>query len=269
MTLFHFSFLAFTFWDLIDILIVAWIFYKLMEMLRGSRAIPMIMGLLILFALSVVTQLLQLSTLDYLIKNFQAVWLIAFVIIFQPELRRILAYMGQSRFVRYFVKVEEPQVVDEVVNATERMSRKGIGALIVLAREVGLKGIVETGVKLQAELSASLLETIFFPKSPLHDGAVVIQNGVVEAASCLLPLSQSSRLDPALGTRHRAAAGMSEESDAVVVVVSEESSAISLAVGGRLIRNLDASSLRQQLSSLLGPRGSKSAPVMPAEVARV
>jgi diadenylate cyclase len=267
MTLFHISFVPFSLWDLIDILLVAWIFYKLMEMLRGSRAIPMILGLIILFGLSVLTQLLQLGTLGYLIENFQAVWLIAFVIIFQPELRRILAYLGQSRFVRYFVNVEEPQVVDEVVGAAERMSRKGIGALIVLAREVGLKGIVETGQILQAEVSAPLLETIFFPKSPLHDGAVVIQNGVVEAASCLLPLSQSSRLDASLGTRHRAAAGMSEESDAVVVVVSEETSTISMAVGGRLIRNLDASSLRQQLNALLGPRGAGTPRVVP-EAAR-
>jgi len=267
MTLFSISFLPFTIGDLIDVLVVAWIFYKLMEMLRGTRAIPMILGLLILFLLAFITQIFQFATLGWLIGNFQAIWLLAFIIIFQNEIRRLLAGLGQSRLVRYFVKVEEPQVVDEVVNASERMSRKGIGALIVLGREVGLKGIVETGIKLQAELTAPLLETIFFPKSPLHDGAVVIQNGVVEAASCLLPLSQSSRLDPSLGTRHRAAAGMSEESDAVVVVVSEETSIISLAVGGRLIRNLDAATLRQQLTTLLGPGASATPSQVMPEVA--
>lgn len=253
MTLFNISFLTITLWDVVDIFLVAFIFYKLLQMLRGTRAVPMILGLLILFLLAFMAQIFQLGTLRWLIENFQAVWLIAFVIIFQPELRRILVILGQGRIVRYFLKVEEPQVVDEVCTAVERMSRKGIGALIVLVREVGLKGIVETGVKMGAELSSSLLETIFFPKSPLHDGAVVIQNGLIVAASCLLPLNQSRRLEPGLGTRHRAAVGMSEESDAVVVVVSEETSIVSLAVGGRLVRNLDASSLREQLISLFGP----------------
>lgn len=262
MTIFKISFLAVTLWDVLDVFLVAYIFYRLMQMLQGTRAVPMVLGLLLLFLLAVVAQTLQLGTFNFLIQNFQAVWLIAFVIIFQPELRRILVTLGQSRIVRYFVKVEEPHVVDEVCTAVERMSRKGIGALIVLMREVGLKAIVETGVKLEAELTAPLLETIFFPKSPLHDGAVVIQNGIIEAASCLLPLSQSSRIEEGLGTRHRAAAGITEESDAVVVVVSEETSVITLAVSGRLIRNLDASSLRQHLLSLLGPRGSE-APAMP------
>jgi diadenylate cyclase len=220
------------------------------------------MGLLLLFMLSFLAQLLQLGTLSYLIESVGAIWLIAFVILFQPELRRILVILGQSRIVRYFVKVEEPQVVDEVCTAIEHLSRKGIGALVVLTREVGLKAIVETGVKLEAELTASLLETIFFPNTPLHDGAVIIQDGVIEAASCLLPLSQSSRIEPGLGTRHRAAVGVSEESDAVVVVVSEESSMISLAVGGRLTRNIDAAALRQHLSALFGPRGAAE-PVMP------
>jgi diadenylate cyclase len=248
------SFLTVTLADVIDVVVVAAIFYKLMDMLRGTRAFPMLLGLLILFLLAFLTQIFQLGTLGWLIENFQAIWLIAFVILFAPELRRMLAALGQSRIVRYFVKVEEPHIVDEVSAAVEYMSRKGIGALIVLSRRVGLKGIIETGVKMQSEVSASLLETIFFPKSPLHDGAVVIQNGVLEAASCLLPLSQSSRIDPELGTRHRAAVGMSEESDAVVVVISEETSVISLSVGGRLIRNLDASALRQQLTALLDPR---------------
>ncbi len=258
MNLFSISFLSITLWDLIDILLVGFIFYKLFQMLRGTRAVPMILGLLILFLLAFLAQVLQLSTLRWLIENFQAVWLIAFVIIFQPELRRILVILGQSRLVRYFLKVEEPQIIDEVCTAVEKMSRKGIGALIVMVREVGLKGIVETGVKMEAELSSSLLESIFFPKSPLHDGAVVVQNGLIVAASCLLPLSQGKGLDPVLGTRHRAAAGVSEESDAVVVVVSDETSIISLAVGGRLIRNLDATSLREQLLTLLGPHGGTS-----------
>jgi len=262
MILFRISFMTITLWDIIDVLLVAYIFYRLMHILRGTRAVPMVMGLLLLFMLSIFAQILQLGTLSYLIENVGAIWLIAFVILFQPELRRILIILGQSRIVRYFVKVEEPQVVDEVCTAIEHMSRKGIGALVVLAREVGLKAIVETGVKLEAELSAPLLETIFFPNTPLHDGAVIIQDGVIEAASCLLPLSQGSRIEPGLGTRHRAAMGVTEESDAVVVVVSEETSIISLAVGGRLVRNIDAASLREHLSSLFGPRGSAE-PVMP------
>lgn len=262
MTLFHFSFLTITFWDLLDVLLVAFLFYKLMQMLRGTRAVPMVFGVLILFLVAWTAQVLQLGTLSWIIEGIGAVWLIAFVIIFQPELRRILVILGQSRLVRYFVKVEEPHIVDEVCAATERMSRKGIGALIVLTREVGLKTVQETGVRLDAEVSASLLETIFFPRSPLHDGAVLIQDGVITAASCLLPLSQSTRIEEGLGTRHRAAAGVTEESDAVVVVVSEENSVISLAVGGRLTRNLDAATLRQQLLTLLGPRGA-TVPALP------
>ncbi len=266
MTLFHFSFLTVTLWDVVDVLLVAYLFYKLMQMLRGTRAVPMIFGVLLLFLMAWLAQVLQLGTLSYIIEGVGAIWLLAFVIIFQPELRRILVILGQSRLVRYFVKVEEPQVVDEVCAAVERMSRKGIGALIVLAREVGLKAIVETGVRLDAEVSSSLLETIFFPRSPLHDGAVMIQDGLIAAASCLLPLSQSSRIEEGLGTRHRAAVGVTEESDAVVVVVSEETSIISLALGGRLIRNLDAASLRQQLLTLLGPRGAV-VPVLPQAAA--
>ena len=266
--LFRVSFIPFTLTDVIDVLVVALIFYKLMDLLRGTRAFPMVLGLLILFLLAFLTQVFQFGTLGWLIQNFQAIWLIAFVILFAPELRRMLALLGQSRYVRYFVKLEEPHIVDEVSTAVEYMSRKGIGALIVLARRVGLKGIVETGVKMQSEVSAALLETIFFPKSPLHDGAVVIQNGLVEAAACLLPLSQSSRIDAELGTRHRAAVGMSEESDAVVVVVSEETSVISLSVAGKLVRNIDAATLRQQLRTLLDPRASATAPIL-GEVARV
>jgi len=259
MTLFHLSFLTVTLWDVLDVLLVGFLFYKLMQMLRGTRAVPMVFGVLILFLVAWIAQVLQLGTVSWIIEGVGAVWLIAFVIIFQPELRRILVILGQSRLVRYFVKVEEPQIVDEICTAVERMSRKGIGALIVLTREVGLKTVQETGVRLDAEVSSALLESIFFPRSPLHDGAVLIQDGVITAASCLLPLSQSTRLEEGLGTRHRAAAGVTEESDAVVVVVSEENSIISLAVGGRLTRNLDAASLRQQLLSLLGPRGAVSA----------
>jgi len=252
--LFHIGFLTVTLSDVLDILIVAAVFYKILQLLRGTRAFPMFVGLLLLFLLAFLAQVVQLQTLGFLIGNFQAVWLIAFVILFAPELRRLLASMGQSRFVRYFVKMEEPHVVDEVAAACERMSRKGIGALIVISRQAGLKGLIDTGVKLSSEVSAPLLETVFFPRSPLHDGAVIIQNGIIEAASCLLPLSQDPQIETALGTRHRAAVGVTEESDAVAVVVSEESSVISLAVGGGLLRNLDGSSLRERLSELLGLR---------------
>ena len=140
--LFRLSFIPFTLTDLIDVVVVALIFYKLMDLLRGTRAYPMVLGLLILFLLSFLTQVFQFGTLGWLIQNFQAIWLIAFVILFAPELRRMLALLGQSRYVRYFVKLEEPHIVDEVSTAVEYMSRKGIGALIVLARRVGLKGIV-------------------------------------------------------------------------------------------------------------------------------
>ena len=154
--------------------------------------------------------------------NLQTIWAIAFVIIFQPELRRILIYLGQSRFIRRFLSESKSKTIEAVIEASRELVRRKWGGLFVLVREVGLKPIKERATPINAEVSASLLVSIFNPGSPLHDGAVLIQNDIIEAAGCILPLSDSPDLDPQMGTRHRAALGISEESDAVVVVVSEE-----------------------------------------------
>jgi len=177
---------------------------------------------------------------------------IAFVILFQPELRRILIHMGQSRMVRLFYKGSESRVIDEIVKGTATLSERGYGGLMVITRDTGIAAIIETGTKIRAEVSAALIATIFTPRSPLHDGAMIIQDEMVEAAQCILPLSENPNMDPTMGTRHRAALGLSEESDAVIVVVSEETQAISLAVEGKMERNITPQVLRDRLGTLLG-----------------
>ena len=252
MELFKIGFLSFGIVDLIDIVVVAFVFYKLLMMLRGTRGAPMLMGLGIILMASVVAQLFQVKALNWIISSIgRPVWLIALVILFQPELRRMLTRLGQSRFGKIFVKEKSFKEVEEVIKAAFDLSKRGYGALIVLARETGLQGILETGTRVHTEISVPLLVTLFTPPSPTHDGAVVIQEGMIEAAGCVLPLSQAPKLDASVGMRHRAALGMSEESDAVVLVVSEETGAVSTATEGRITTHLDTSSLRDELSKLL------------------
>jgi diadenylate cyclase len=231
----------------LDVLIVTFLLYKLFTLMRGTRAVSMFFGLIVLFILSVMAQWLNLMALNWIVSSLKTVWVIAFVIIFQPELRRALASLGQRGFLRRFFTVEETGVIPEIVKASARMADKGIGAIIVLEKDMGLKNYIETGTKVDARVSAELLETIFTPSTPLHDGAVIIQNDRVAAAGSILPLTQDQRLSAALGTRHRAAIGLTEESDAVVIVVSEETHAISYAQAGKLKRKIDTNTLRTDL----------------------
>ncbi len=233
--------------DVLDVLIVTFLLYRLFTLMRGTRAVSMFFGLILLFILSVMAQWLDLMALNWIISSLKTVWVIAFVIIFQPELRRALASLGQRRFLRRFFTVEETGVIPEIIKASTRMADKGIGAIIVLERDMGLKNYIESGTKIDARVSAELLETIFTPPSPLHDGAVIIQNDRVAAAGSILPLTKDQRLSAALGTRHRAAIGLTEESDAIVIVVSEETHAISYASGGKLKRKIDTNTLRSDL----------------------
>lgn len=258
MELFEVGFISVGIVDLIDIVVVGLIVYKLSMMLRGTRGAPMLIGLGIIVMASVVAQLLQLKALNWIISSIgRPVWLIALVILFQPELRRMLTKMGQSRFGKIFVKVKSYRELEEVIKAAFEVSRRGYGALVVLARDTGLQGIVETGMRIRAEVSMPLLVTLFTPPSPTHDGAVVIQGAMIEAAGCVLPLSQAPNLDVSVGMRHRAALGLSEESDAVVVVVSEETGAVSTATEGRIATHLDAGSLRDELLRLFGTAPTK------------
>ena len=237
--------------DVIDIAVVAFIIYALIS---GTRALQMMMGFVILVIAAYLAQALQLEALNEIFQAGQLVWVIAILIVFQPELRSALARIGRTPVLKFFVKVEESPVVAEVVKAAAQLSRDKRGAIIAIQREVGLMEYVESGKRLQAEVSSELLATIFAPYTPLHDGAVIIDGNNIVAAACILPLTQFPVYDPTIGTRHRAAIGLSEETDAVVVVVSEETGNISLAVGGRLEKNLSPEQLTGRLETLTQAR---------------
>jgi diadenylate cyclase len=246
-TLIKIGFLPVTLMDVLDILIIWYIVYKIFQFIKGTRAVPMAIGLVIILLLSVVAPVFNLSAITWLFKNLRTIWLIAFVILFQPELRRMLMYLGQTRLVRFFVKVTGNRVVEEIVKAVIELRERGYGALIVMVRDTGVKTILETGVNIHAEVSVPLILSIFNPRSPLHDGAIVVQNEIISAAKCILPLSQNPHIDQELGTRHRAALGLAEESDAMVIVVSEETGKISIAMDGSFQRDLNYDSLRKVL----------------------
>jgi len=239
--------------DVLDIAIVTYIFYKLFQIIRGTRAAQMFLGLIIIIAASFVAELLRFDALNWLIMSLKTVWVVAFVIIFQPELRRILAQLGQSRLARLFVKSQHLAVLDEVVKAASDLSRKKIGALIVIAREASLRQYIETGTRIDARVTAELIRTIFTPQTPLHDGACIVEREEIVAAGCILPLSENPTLPSTVGMRHRAALGLAEETDAAVVVVSEETGRISVALGGNLRRNIDTEALRQVLEEVVKP----------------
>jgi len=247
------GFLPITVIDIFDIIIVTFIIYQMYEFLRGSIAARMFMGLLVIFFFSMVGEMLNMSALSWIMSNLKTVWVIAFVIIFQPELRRLLIYLGQTRLVRAIVRVGEPEFIEEVIKATTEMSDKNFGAIIVMLRDVGMKSVLETGVNLQAQVSKPLIASVFNPRSPLHDGALIIRNDIALAAKCILPLSQNPNIDPALGTRHRASIGISEQSDAIVIVVSEETGMISIVEDGNMIRGLTEELLRARLKNAFSP----------------
>lgn len=257
MDLFKVAFLRVGLSDLVDIAAVAFIFYKLLMLMKGTRAIQMLTGLFLLFLASFAAYWLQLDALRWLISNVAPVGVIAIVVVFQPELRRALAKLGQGPLMRSFLREEERGALDELVQGTQKLSQMKLGALIVMERVVGLKSYVETGKKINAAVSAELIATIFTTPSPLHDGAVIVRGSLIVAARCTLPLTQNPRYRRVLGMRHQAAVGISEESDAVVIVVSEESGRISVAHQGRLIRRLDVQALHQLMVELFQDGGSQ------------
>ncbi len=232
----------------LDILIVAFIFYKLLVLAKGTRGAQMFLGFLVIIVASIAAESLRLAELNWIISSLKTVWVVAFVILFQPELRRGLAQLGQNRFMRFFIRFSEPGAIGEIVKAAEDMSEARIGALVVMAQNATLRNYVETGTRIEGKVTAELLGTVFTPRTPLHDGAVIIRGDEMVAAGCILPLSQNPHLAQTLGTRHRAALGLTEETDAVVVVVSEETGAMSVASKGRLRRNVDAKTLRKELA---------------------
>jgi diadenylate cyclase len=231
------SFLKPGFWDLVQILVVAFLFYRLLLLWAGTRAIQMLLGLIVLFAVYALAEILQLELIRYLLQAVFIYGPLAAIVIFQPELRSALTRLGQSRFWRYFSRPQaSSEIIQVVVQAAEVLARKRIGAIIAVEREVGLEEYARRGSPVHAPVSAELLEAVFTRYGPLHDGAVVVRGESILAARCILPLTQFPVTDRSLGTRHRAAIGLSEETDAVVIVVSEETGAISLAQRGRLER---------------------------------
>jgi len=236
--------------DVIDILIVAALIYWIILLIRGTRSFQMVIGLVLIILALLISQLGRLMTVHWILNNFLSSIILIIVVIFQHDIRRALSTVGKNPFFFEPTSPHGAPIVEEIIDATLGMARRRIGALIVLEREAEVDKHVEMGVPINATVTKELITTIFFPPSPLHDGAVLIQGGTLTAARCFLPLTANPRLVKTLGARHRAALGLTEETDAVVIVVSEEKGVISLAIGGKLTRNLDAAGLRRVLYNI-------------------
>lgn len=236
---------------LADILLVAVLIYLIIFLLRGTIAASALRGLVILSIVVVAAHLFHLETLIWIIERLTPVILVGIVVLFQPEIRRGLARIGERSF-GMFTAMEGERVVDEVARAASNLARRKHGAIIAFERETGLESFIETGILLNAEVTEELILTIFFPHTTLHDGAIIVRGNTLSAASCLLPLDHDDMSRVRYGTRHRAAVGLTRETDAVVVVVSEETGAISFAVGGQLSRGIDETTLKEMLVLYVG-----------------
>jgi diadenylate cyclase len=242
-------------WDLLDIAIVSILIYEFLKLIRGTRAVQMAVGSLLIVGLFYVSRLAPLQTVNWMIRNVLVYVAFAAIVIFQSDIRRALAHFGRAPFFRYFTRQEAvDDTIEEVVVASTMLAADRIGAIIAIEREIGLRNYIESGIPIDAEMTYDLLVTIFQPGSPLHDGAVILQENRVAAAACFLPLTINPKISRELGTRHRAAIGLTEESDAVSVVISEERGEIALALEGRIERHLTADRLRERLQALIAQR---------------
>ncbi|QWR78977.1 TIGR00159 family protein [Candidatus Magnetomonas plexicatena] len=235
--------------DVLDVLLIWLIFYRLFLLIKGTRAVQMLIGIGVLLLASMVSGYLKIYTLDWIIQSFWTYIIVSIVVLFQPEIRRALAQMGKAPFLP-FTPAEELKSIDEVVKSTASLSARKIGALMVIERETSLKDYIEIGTYLEARVSRELLLSIFHPTSPIHDGAVVVKANKILAAGCFLPISFRPDIDKTLGTRHRAALAITEETDAVAVIVSEETGDISISIGGDFIKKIDMNQLRLELTNL-------------------
>ncbi|MEW5994889.1 MAG: diadenylate cyclase CdaA [Candidatus Zixiibacteriota bacterium] len=251
MTLFQYDFIRFGIKDVVDVLIVSFIIYQVLKLMRGTRSVQIIIGLFLVFCVAFVSYWFQLQGLTWLFSNLATFGLIVLVIVFQPELRGILAQMGQSRFLRRFIRLEQRRSLEEVSRAAVRLSELNYGGLIVIERRTGLKNFVESGKEMNSELSWEVLVTLFTPYTPLHDGAVVVAGEYIVAAAVTLPLTSNLRYRKLYGMRHKAAIGVTEVSDAVVVVVSEETGKISIAYNGVLDSDITKSEFKDRLGRYL------------------
>ncbi|MGF7184335.1 diadenylate cyclase [Desulfitispora alkaliphila] len=237
--------------NIIDILIVAFVIYKLMMLIKGTKAVQLIKGLVVLLIASTFSSQLGLNTIDWLLNNIWTMLFVALPVVFQPELRRALEQLGRGKFFvkpyKLMNKEDISDLVDELTRAVQVLAKNNTGALIVIERETGLGDLADSGTKLDAAVSAELLVNLFEPKSPLHDGAVVLRGDRISVAGAFLPLAESVSVSRALGTRHRAAVGITEQSDAIAVVVSEETGIISIANEGQLSRYIEIDTLKELL----------------------
>jgi len=246
-----------SFWDyfrnVIDILIVAYLFYWSYNFLLNTRAIQLLKGVIVIFIVAVISGLLHLETLSWLIKNITSYLVITVIILFQPELRRLITRFGQKNWL-VNDSIKESFQLDELVNAVFAMAAENVGSLIVIERNTGLKSYVESGVVLDSGISEELIRTIFFPLTPLHDGALIMQEGRIAGAACYLPLSDSKQLQKHHGARHGAGLGIAEETDALVIVTSEERGEVSLMVNGKLMSGINNSDLKNMILFFMNPK---------------
>jgi diadenylate cyclase len=237
--------------DLVDILIVAFLIYQLLQFIRGTHAVQMALGALVLVLLYWLSQFLHLETVNWLLRTFMPYLVFGIIVVFQSEIRKVLAQLGKTPLPGVFGSPRTEEVIDEVVLAATTLAAQRTGAILVVERDMGLRSYIETGIALDAYVTYDLLISIFNPGTPLHDGAVIIQGNRVAAAACFLPLTVNPQLSRELGSRHRAAIGVTEDTDALAVVVSEETGVISLVVSGRIRRELDGGSLKGALLDVL------------------
>jgi diadenylate cyclase len=242
--------------DTIDIAVVGFVLYWLLLLIKGTRAVQILVGLVALIALRLVAALLGLATLSWILDTFLASAPLIIIVLFQADLRRALARVGRGVF-QGIAERQDSQIIEEIVRAAQTLAQRRVGALVALERETGLEDLIQVGTALDAAVTKDLLVSIFLPYSPLHDGAVVIQSGRIAFAGCILPLTLRTDLPEGLGTRHRAALGITEETDAVVIIISEETASISLAIGGEMIRDLDGPRLRGELRDVFARAGRR------------
>jgi diadenylate cyclase len=247
----YFQAVEFTWVDVLDILIVAFLVYQLLQFIRGTHAVQMALGGMVLVLVYFVSQWFNLEAVNWLLRTFLPYVVFGIIVVFQAEIRKVLAHLGKPPLLGAFGSQRTEEVVDEVVLAATSLAAQRTGAIVVLEREMGLRSYIETGIGLDALLTYDLLISIFNPGTPLHDGAVIVQGNRIAAAACFLPLTVNPELSRQLGSRHRAAIGVTEDTDAVAVVVSEETGTISVVVGGRIRRDLDGRSLKWALLEAL------------------
>src|SRR5438067_6106731 len=251
-------------WDLADILVVSILIYEVLKLIRGTRAVQMALGGAFLVALFYGSRWGHLETVNWLIRNLFGYVVLGVIVLFQSDIRRALAHLGRGPFFRYFAKPESAEEsIEELVVAAGMLASQRIGAIIAIERQIGLRNYIEGGIPLDAVLTYDLIVSIFQPSSPLHDGAVIVQDDRVAAAACFLPLTVNPKLSKELGSRHRAAIGLTEENDSVAIVVSEETGSISIVADGDIQRGLDADSLRARLRSLVLQRRTPPKPAAP------